>query len=157
MNAETLVLGVGNVLWADEGVGPKLADALAARVTLKTGQIVDGGTQGLYLLPMITDARRLLMFDAVDMDKEPGEVVILYNDDIYAAFTTRILSLHQNSLHDLIAAAKLLDWEPEEVVLIGVQVKDADDWGGGLTPEVTAAMDVALDQSMDVLRRWGEI
>ena len=157
MSAETLVLGVGNVLWADEGVGPRLTEALAAQVTLKTGQIVDGGTQGLYLLPLIMDARRLLLFDAVDLGKPPGEVMVLHNDELVAVFSTRIMSLHQNSLHDLLAAAKLMDWHPDEVVLIGIQVDDADHWGGPLTPVVTAAMEVALTYAKDVLVRWDEV
>ena len=157
MTAETLVLGVGNVLWADEGVGPRLTEVLSARVTLKSGDIVDGGTQGLYLLPLIMDARRLLLFDAVDIGKPPGEVMVLRNDELVAVFSTRIMSLHQNSLHDLLAAAKLMDWEPEEVVLIGIQVDDADSWGGEITPVVRAAMDVAINRALEVLERWGEI
>jgi hydrogenase maturation protease len=156
VSAPTLVLGVGNLLWADEGVGPVLAQALARRVRLVAGDIVDGGTQGLYLLPLVTESRRLLVFDAVDLGLAPGGVVVLEGDEIEAVFSTRVLSLHQTSLQDLLAAARLTGWVPDRLALVGVQVADADTWGGPLSPPVAQATGEALARAVETLTRWGE-
>ena len=78
MAMRTLVLGIGNVLWADEGFGVRCVETLAEgwrfgpEVTL-----LDGGTQGLYLLPFLEDADALLVFDAVDYGLAPGTLKIL--------------------------------------------------------------------------------
>ncbi len=156
MSGRTLVLGVGNVLWADEGVGPSLAAALAGRICLAAGDIVDGGTQGLYLLPLITESRRLLLFDAVDLDRPAGDVVLLRDRDITQVFSTRVLSLHQTSLQDLLAAGQFVGWQPERLALIGVQVENVDDWGRSLTPVVERSLEQALALAIGVLEAWGE-
>ncbi len=156
MRGRTLVLGVGNVLWADEGVGPALAAALADRVSLAEGDIVDGGTQGLYLLPLITESRRLLLFDAVELNRPAGEVVLLRDEEISRVFSTRVLSLHQTGLQDLLAAGRLIGWRAERLALIGVQVENADDWGRPLTPVVDRARERALSLAIGVLEEWGE-
>ena len=68
---ETLVLGIGNVLWADEGFGIRAVEALHARYSFPDDvRVMDGGTQGIFLLPWVTSARRLLIFDAVDFGME---------------------------------------------------------------------------------------
>ncbi|MDA8230086.1 MAG: HyaD/HybD family hydrogenase maturation endopeptidase [Magnetospirillum sp.] len=152
----TLVLGVGNILWADEGTGPRLVDALRQRVNLPSVEMIDGGTQGLYLLPMVTACSRLLLLDAVDMGRPAGEVVVLEGDAIVTGFGTRVLSLHQTSLHDLLAAAELLGWTPDRRALVGIQALDTETWGAGLTPPVAAALDAALDRAEEILVRWEE-
>ena len=70
---ETLVLGLGNVLWADEGFGVRAVEALNAGYRFPAGvRLMDGGTQGIFLLPWVCSARRLLIFDAVDFGMEPA-------------------------------------------------------------------------------------
>lgn len=152
----TLILGVGNVLWADEGAGPRSIELLLRRLNLSAAEVVDGGTQGLYLLPMVTEAQRLLLFDAVDLGLPPGEVVVLEGEAIFSAFTGGILSLHQTSLHDLLAAAYLVGWQPEHVALIGIQAMDTENWGGDLSQPVAAALGEAIDRAEKILLRWGE-
>ncbi|CAH2602746.1 putative hydrogenase 1 maturation protease HyaD [Rhodovastum atsumiense] len=153
----TLVLGVGNRLWADEGVGPYLADLLATRVRVTDGAILDGGTQGIFLLARIAEARRLLLLDAVELGLPPGEVVVVRGAGLEAFFGCRALSLHQTSLRDLLAAAGLIDCLPREVVLVGVQVADTGTWGGTLSPPVAAACPRAVAQALAILRRWGAV
>ena len=78
-----LVLGIGNLLWADEGFGVRCAEALAERFALPPQvTVMDGGTQGLYLLPYVEDARRLLVFDAVDYGDPPGTLRVVVGDEV---------------------------------------------------------------------------
>jgi hydrogenase maturation protease len=135
-----LILGVGNLLWADEGVGPRLIALLRERGRTGDAELVDGGTQGLYLLPLLAEAEQVLLLDAVDLDRRPGEIVVLENEGISALGQGRPLSLHQNSLHDLLAAAALIGRTPPRLRLIGIQVADTGSWGAGLSPMVEAAL-----------------
>ena len=139
---KTVVLGIGNILWADEGFGPKTVGRLKERNAVSPEvELVDGGTQGLYLLPLIQDTARLVVFDAVDFGKMPGEIVVLRNDEIPAYFGQRPLSLHQTAFTDVLAAAALTGALPEAITLIGVQFENIDEWGGGLSPAVAVAIE----------------
>ena len=149
-----IVLGVGNTLWGDEGVGPKLVELLGQRFDIPDAELVDGGTQGLYLLPLVTDADKLLVFDAVKLGHTPGTVVVLKDDEIDTIFRGA-LSLHQTTLHDLLGSARLIGWKPQQVVLIGVEAEDTENWGGGLTSTVANATEEALLHAEKTLRAWG--
>ena len=78
MGSGTLVLGIGNVLWADEGFGVRVVEALHAGWSFP-GEVsfMDGGTQGLYLLPHVQEARRMLVFDAIDYRLAPGMLQVV--------------------------------------------------------------------------------
>lgn len=154
MSPETLILGVGNILWADEGVGPRLIELLRHRGRTGPAELVDGGTQGLYLLPLVTGAGSVLLLDAVDMGRPPGEVVVLNGDEISALGQGRPLSLHQTNLHDLLAAAALVGWTPRQLALVGIQVSETETWGGALTPSVEEALPRAATTAETVLRQW---
>ena len=152
---ETVVLGVGNLLWADEGFGPKAVACLRASGRLPAGvEAFDGGTQGMYLLPIIQAARRLLVFDAIDFALEPGRLMVLRDGEIPAFFGQRPLSLHQTAFTDVLAAAELTGKTPEAVTLVGVQLADIDTWGGDLSPAVVAAMDAAMEVGLSELAAW---
>ena len=154
---KTVVLGIGNVLWGDEGFGPKVVDRLRESNVLPAGlDLVDGGTQGLYLLPLIQDADRLLVFDAVDFGQQPGHIVVLRDGEIPAFFGLRPLSLHQTAFTDVLAAAALTAAMPEMVTLIGVQFLNIDNWGGDLSPAVAAAIDRAIELGLSELESWKE-
>jgi hydrogenase maturation protease len=156
-HAQTILLGIGNTLWADEGFGPQViarmqeAGDLPAQVDL-----VDGGTQGLYLLPLVQDAARLIVFDAVDFNRPPGAMVVLRDDEIPAFFGQRPLSLHQTGFTDVLAAAELTGRRPHAITLIGVQYANIDTWGGGLSPAVAAAIEPAIAASRRELQSWKE-
>lgn len=152
MNPPCLVLGVGNLLWADEGVGPRLIDLLRQRGRTGMAELVDGGTQGLYLLPLLTGADRVLLLDAVDMDRPAGEIVVLEDEGISALGRGRPLSLHQTSLHDLLAAAALIGKTPSWLRLVGIQVANTNDWGSPLTPAIERALPKAAEIVEEILR-----
>lgn len=152
-----VVLGIGNVLWGDEGFGPQVVARLAESGLLPDGvELVDGGTQGLYLLPLIQDTARLLVFDAVDFGRRPGHLIVLRNGEIPAFFGQRPLSLHQTAFTDVLAAAELTGAKPEAITLIGVQFENIDNWGGRLSPAVAAAVDPAMALGLSELETWKE-
>lgn len=151
----TVVLGVGNLLWADEGFGPRAVARMIASGNAPDGvEILDGGTQGLYLLPIIQEARRLLVFDIVDFGAEPGRVVVLRDGEIPVFFGQRPLSLHQTAFTDVLAAAELTGRTPEAVTLVGVQLESIDEWGGDLSPAVAGVMDEAIRVGLEELAAW---
>lgn len=153
----TVLLGIGNVLWADEGFGPRVVERMKERGGLPEDvELVDGGTQGLYLLPLVQDAARMIVFDAVDFGRPPGTLTVLRDGEIPAFFGQRPLSLHQTGFTDVLAAAELTGRLPRAITLIGVQYADIDTWGGGLSPAVTATLDPAIEAGLRELQAWEE-
>ena len=151
-----LVLGIGNVLWADEGFGVRCVEALASTVALpESVRLLDGGTQGLYLLPFLEEAEALLVFDAIDYGLEPGTLKLVRDDEVPAFMGARKMSLHQTGFQDVIATAQLLGRCPHKLTLIGCQPVELEDYGGGLRPQVAAAIPGALDLARAELAAWG--
>jgi hydrogenase maturation protease len=154
--ASIVVLGIGNVLWADEGFGVRAVEALHQRWQMPAHvSLVDGGTQGLALLPLVESAERLIVLDALDFGLPPGTLHQVEGEDVPATLQARKMSLHQTGFNDVLAHAKLKDQYPREIVLIGVQPVELDDYGGSLRPQVKARLDEAVARACDVLRRWG--
>lgn len=157
MDGATVVLGIGNRLWADEGFGPAVIDRLAGHAGLPEGvELMDGGTLGLYLLPHVQRARRLLVFDAVDFGDVPGRITVLRNGQIPAFFGQRPLSLHQTGFTDVLAAARLTGATPAAITLVGTQPERIDDWGGSLSDTLAAAVPRAIDIGLAELAAWQE-
>lgn len=153
-----VVIGVGNILLRDEGVGVAVAWQLAAAAALAEGtagsplanaRIVDGGTLGLDLLDIIRTTDRLILIDAVDLGAAPGSVVVLRGPDVHGALNGHV-SAHQVGVGDLIAVALLTGTLPRDVILIGIQ-PGAIEVGLDLTPPVAAAVQVAADLVRDEL------
>ena len=152
---EVLVMGIGNILWADEGFGvraveryhEKFADDCRVRV-------IDGGTLGAYLINEVINARRLLIFDCCDLKAAPGTMRLLRGDEIKIWSATKI-SPHQTGMNDVLATAMLRGYEPEKLTVIGVQPKELEDYGGSLTETVKAAIEPAVDCAAKELADWG--
>ncbi|HIJ63044.1 MAG TPA: HyaD/HybD family hydrogenase maturation endopeptidase [Rhodospirillaceae bacterium] len=121
-----VVLGVGNVLMSDEGVGVHAVERLQSRFRIPDEvELVDGGTTGMELLPMLHGADQLIIVDAVRVGQPPGSVVRLIDDEVPAFFKTK-LSPHQIGVSDMLAALKFGGGSPQRVVLIGVQPVSLD-------------------------------
>lgn len=151
-----LVLGVGNILWADEGFGVRCVEALDAGWTMADGvAILDGGTQGLYLVQHLRDADRLILFDAVDFGGEPGALRLVRDAEVPRFIGARAVSLHQTGMSDVLALAELLGGAPREILLIGLQPVELEDYGGGLTAGAAAQVQPALAAALDQLAAWG--
>ena len=151
-----VVLGIGNVLWADEGFGVRCVEALQARFEFAPHvQLVDGGTQGLYLLPLLQDARRLLIFDAVDYGLAPGTLKLVENGEVPRFLGAKKMSLHQTGFQEVLMLATLAGRYPDEVLLIGCQPEELEDYGGSLRASVKATLEVALRRAVERLAAWG--
>lgn len=150
-----LVLGIGNLLWADEGFGVRAVQALH-RQWYFPGQVtlMDGGTQGLSLLPHVQEAHKLIVFDAIDYGLPPGTLRVLANEEVPRFMGAKKLSLHQTGFQEVLAIAELTDSLPDELVLIGVQPENFKDFGGNLRPAVSAQIQPALEIALTCLRRW---
>ena len=98
---EVLVLGIGNILWADEGFGPRCVEHFHRLYEDRPEvRVEDGGTLGFYLMNLITSARRILVFDCCDFHEEPGTMMVLRDDDVEPWLTTKI-SPHQTGFSPL--------------------------------------------------------
>lgn len=151
-----LILGIGNVLWADEGFGVRCVEAMAERFALPAHvRLLDGGTQGLYLLPFLEEAGSLIVFDAIDWALPPGTMKVARDGEVPAFMGAKKMSLHQTGFQDVIATATLLGRCPSRMVLIGCQPVELEDYGGGLRPAVAARIPEALEIAAGVLREWG--
>lgn len=151
-----LVLGIGNLLWADEGFGVRCVEALnEAWQFPEEVRLLDGGTQGLYLLPYVQEADCLLVFDAVDYGDPPGTLREVVGDQVPRFMGAKKMSLHQTGFQEVLAAAELTGKLPGELVLIGVQPEELEDYGGSLRDVVKAKMPEALALALKWLRQWG--
>ncbi len=154
--APILILGIGNLLWADEGFGVRCVEQLAARWTFPDHvSVVDGGTQGLYLLPQVEAAARLLVFDAIDWGLPAGTLREIVGDEVPRFMGAKKMSLHQTGFQEVIACADLRGKCPQELVLIGVQPVELEDFGGSLREPVRAQVGPAIELALAQLQRWG--
>lgn len=147
------ILGVGNVLCSDDGLGPTVVSALAEIYEGEGVSLVDGGTLGLSLLPIIEDSARLILVDAVQLDKPAGTLVTLMDEDVIPAVRMR-LSPHQVGVADLLDAGRLLGKLPEKVILLGV-VPESIELGYALSEPVCEAIPDLIDAIFDCARELG--
>ena len=149
-----LVLGLGNVLCGDDGLGIEAVARLAELYQLPEGvRVLDGGTLGLALLPHVLDAEGVILVDAIRGDGPPGAPVRIDGDAVAPAVAGR-LSPHQVGVADLLDAARLLGRVPPRLVLLGLVPRSLD-LGLGLSPAVAAALPDLLDRIAAEAQAWG--
>ncbi len=148
-----LILGIGNLLWADEGFGVRAVDTLHRTHAFDGSvRLMDGGTQGLYLLHHVQDADILLVFDAVDYGLPPGTLHCVVGNDVPRFMGAKKMSLHQTGFQEVLMTAELLGGMPRHLALVGVQPHTLDDFGGSLTEPVKAQIEPAIKAGL----RWLE-
>lgn len=149
---KTLILGIGNLLLSDEGVGVRAIEALESRWRFPPHiTLMDGGTAGMELMEAIASCQLLIVVDAVRADYPPGCVFVLEDDEVPALFTAR-LSPHQLGLSDVLMALKLTGEYPEKLFLVGITPESLEP-GMTLTTTGHRAMECALKQVMAILER----
>lgn len=149
-----LVLGLGNILLRDEGVGVRVIEALAGRYLMPAGvELLDGGTSGMDLLDAIAGCDHLLICDAVRADAPPASVIRLSDAQVPALFRNRY-SPHQLGVADVLATLVLTDETPASITLIGVVPADLG-LGLELSPEVARAAERAAECLVAELRGLG--
>ena len=150
--ASTLVLGLGNLVHSDDGIGVHAIQRLQEDSRVPPGVVLmDGGTQGLNLMPHISGFQRLLVIDAVDVGETPGALVRLEGKALERL--PGKASVHQLAFADLMVALKLLGECPEEIVLIGVQPQSTA-WSAELTAPVQKTVDRLIDLVVEQLKVW---
>lgn len=151
-----LVLGIGNLLWADEGFGVRALEAMNAKYEFPENvTLMDGGTQGLYLIPSVQECEILIVFDAIDYGLEPGTMKIICDDEVPSYMGAKKVSLHQTGFQEVLASAQFMGWKPERVVLIGVQPVEIEDYGGSLRPLTEAQIEPAIAAALSELAKLG--
>ncbi|HEX4077132.1 MAG TPA: HyaD/HybD family hydrogenase maturation endopeptidase [Candidatus Acidoferrales bacterium] len=154
MSSDTVVIGVGNTILSDDGVGVHAARLLQNDPRVPGGiAILDGGTIGLELVPYACDASRVLLLDAMNSGGPPGTFARITGQDLLATKTG--WSAHQLGVADLIAALALVSSRPQEIVVLGVQPANTD-WGTSLSPAVEAALMPLVDAAVAQLEAWGK-
>lgn len=146
--AETLILGLGNTIMSDDGIGPLVIERVRQDIVLPPGvTLLDGGTLGLDLLPHLEQVERLIILDAVETGQPAGTCVRLEGDQVPMALETK-LSPHQMGMKDLLAVAQLMGQLPAEIILLGVQPQVLE-MGTELSPPVAAAVPMMVTMVKD--------
>ena len=153
-DSKIAVLGIGNLLQKDEGVGVHLINRLEKEYNFSPHvNLIDGGTMGTDLLPYLEENDKVIILDAVNFDEVPGFIGVIENDDILRRLNTK-LSIHHLGLTDVLSSARLLDIEPSEIYLIGIQPKNIE-MGTELTDEINQRTGKMIDAAIKKLNEWG--
>lgn len=154
MGTKISVIGLGNILLRDEGVGVHAVEALRKNFDFpEEVRLLDGGTLGLDLLPWIEGMERIIFVDAVDLKKEPGSIFIIEDDEI-PSFLKPALSFHQVGLSDLLFASRFMGISPSKITLIGIQPEKIVT-GLTLSESLSKNFEKLLQTILDKLREWG--
>ncbi len=150
----TVVIGLGNPLMGDDGLGIAAVERLRDEWEVdRRVELVDGGTWGLNLLPLIEDAGSLLLLDAIDSAMPPGTEIVLGREEI-PRYLGHKLSPHQIDLREVLAIAELRGTLPERTVAIGLQPERVE-MRTSLSPPLEKALDRFVTLAADQLRSWG--
>ena len=150
-----LVLGVGNILYTDEGFGVRVAEELEQKYEFSPNvTIMDGGTLGFKLMGPIIESDYLIIVDIVLNEGKPGDVFRLLGEDLRkaCAFTN---SLHQTDLLDTLAQCSLMGEVPEDVILFGVEPVNYHDMSAELTPELAARIPDVMEVVLKEVEKAG--
>ncbi|MBF0268391.1 MAG: HyaD/HybD family hydrogenase maturation endopeptidase [Alphaproteobacteria bacterium] len=149
-----MVLGIGNILMTDEGIGVRVVQEMESRFRFPDSvEMVDGGTSGMELLEPMMDLDHLIVVDAVRSGDPAGTLIRLEDDEVPALFQTR-LSPHQLGLSDVLATLKLAGGFPKHLVLLGCEPKSLET-NMGLSPEVEAKVEPLIDATLKELSAIG--
>jgi hydrogenase maturation protease len=147
-----LVLGVGNALMQDDGVGIHVTTALESSADLHPAlQVIDGGTIGLALLPEIEDAAAVIVVDASEIGAEPGTLRVFRNEEIDRQLSGKRRTVHEVALLDLFAAAAIRGRMPPQRALVAIQ-PGCTEWG----TEATAAVRAAVQRACATINRLAD-
>lgn len=148
MSPATLILGLGNPLRGDDGVGARIVEELTRRDLPKEVTALDGGTGGLDLLRLLERWERVVIVDAADVGREPGQYIRFTPDQVRLAGASSTLSLHNAGLSEVLALADALDLDLPEMVIFGVQPAEIG-WKEGLSPAVATALTALADAVLE--------
>jgi hydrogenase maturation protease len=139
-----LVLGVGNLLMKDEGLGVHTVQKLSNMPLPPEVEVLDGGTMGLELLNCLENRDKVILIDVVNTDEPPGTLFRFTTKEILQVTDNNKLSFHQLGFFDIIKVAQMLDKTLPEIVIIAVQPKEIS-MGMELTPELDAKLPAIIE------------
>ena len=148
------MIGLGNPIMADDGLGLAALEQLRQRWSLpESVRLVDGGTWGMNLLPLIEEAERVVFLDAINVGRPVGSLVRLEREELPRLFAHK-LSAHQIDLREVLAVAELRGTVPSDLVAIGLQPGRLE-MSSELSPELECRLDELLTAVLEQLERWG--
>jgi hydrogenase maturation protease len=143
-----LILGLGNPLRGDDGIGPRVIEEVARRGLPEGVSSLDGGTGGLDLLNVLEEWERVVIVDAADIGREPGQFVRFTPEQARFVETAEPHSLHHAGLGEVLALANVLGQNLPQMTIFGVQPARVG-WGEGLSPAVEAALPALTDAVLE--------
>lgn len=155
MMDKVVVLGIGNVLLADEGIGVLAVKVLEEffEVPSENVELVDGGVGSFQLLPYIEKAKRLLVIDAIAKGSPPGTLHKFTKDTLPKQILEK-LSIHEVSFLDILTLAEMRGFSPEELVVLGLEPESLE-MRYGLSPSVKANFIPLIEAVVSQLKDWG--
>ncbi len=152
---QTLILGIGNILWADEGFGVRTVEYLHQHYQFGNNvKVKDGGTQGIYLTYLVEEANILVIFDAIDYGLEPGTIKLIEGNDVPNFMGAKKMSLHQTGFQEVLAMAEMLGHYPQHLLLVGVQPVQLEDFGGSLREKTRQQIQPAIHKALEWLTQF---
>lgn len=150
----TLVIGLGNPLMGDDGAGVAALERLREEWELPADvELVDGGTWGMNLLPLVESVRRLILVDAIRSGRRPGTLTVLERHQLPRYFSLK-LSPHQIDLREVLALAELRGLLPDELVAVGIEPERVE-MELRLSPRVQAGLAKVVDLVVERLESGG--
>ena len=145
-NRSVLILGIGNILQSDDGVGIHIVNHIAQHIELPDDvEAIDGGTAGFDLVPLLRGREKIIIVDALRVDDEPGSIYRFKPED---ARKSRAFSAHEVGIIEVIDMLRLLGENPE-IEIIGVVPEDIDTLDMHISPSVRRSIPHAIIQIMD--------
>lgn len=148
------ILGIGNTLYTDEGVGVHVLPLLQERLKDEDIEIIEGATDGIKLLGPVEDTEYLIIIDAINAGKEPGTLITIENDEIPAYFGIK-MSIHQVGFQEVLFAARIRERLPKQMVMFGIQPKSLE-LGIKLTDKVNSALPDLANMIIKRVEKWSE-
>ena len=152
MNSKIVVIGIGNLLLMDEGIGVHTINELEKHDLPGSIEIYDGGTGGFKLIDLMQGAARVIFIDAVDTGKAPGSVTIFRAEEVHSIYNKKKYSLHDTDLMEIIKMAEMLG-NPPMIEIVGIQPKIIN-YGTTLSKELAGSMSNIVNS---VLKRIEEV
>jgi len=152
-NKHILVMGVGNTLLQDDGVGVHVVNSVNDMPDPPDVNVLDGGTLGLSLLPEIEDAAGLIVVDAAQLGESPGSIRVFHNNEMDRQLSGKKSTVHEVAVADLLAAAAMSGQLPAKRALVVIQPASIE-WGLSPTSPVQAAIPKARDKVAEIARGW---
>ncbi len=149
------ILGVGNILCTDDGLGPYTIKVLEAGYEFPEGvEVIDLGTPGMDLTPYLADARMVIVIDTISGKQEPGSLRLLRDGEIVSTPPPSRMSPHEPGLREALMATEFSDSSPDEILLVGV-VPETTGQGTALTDAVQNAVPAVTETVLAELERLG--